>query len=75
LARVAPEDAIAMIEDAYERAGGFPDGAARLLGYTTRRGRDALHRLNRKLGIVHRVRRVTGHYPGWLGGSWQQVGR
>jgi hypothetical protein len=67
LARVAPGEAIEQVLDAYERAGGFPDGAARLLGYRTRRGRDALHRLNRRLGIVHMIRARTGHHPGWMG--------
>jgi hypothetical protein len=67
LARVSPADAIERVLDAYARAGGYPDGAARILGYRTRRGRDALHRLNRRLGIVAIVQRRTGHKPGWMG--------
>jgi hypothetical protein len=74
IARVDPAEAIAMVLDAYERAGGYPDGAARLLGYTTRRGRDSLHKLNNRLGIKHLVRQTTGHYPG-CGHHYRGTGR
>jgi hypothetical protein len=71
VARVAPEVAIEMVLDAYKRADGFPDEAAKLLGYHTPRRRDALHKLNNRLGIVRIVRRATGHRPGWDGrGRW-----
>lgn len=62
---MAPARAIAEILAAYDQAGGYPDGAARLLKIHKRN----LHRWNRRLGIVHLIRQRTGHKPGWQGSN------
>lgn len=60
---VQPHVAIERIFAAYDEAGGYPDGAARILGVEV----STLFKWNRKLGIKHMLRERTGHYPGWKG--------